>query len=221
MMIYTLSSGSSAYIIYRKLLKNPMTTKHIIAFKHKTGKARGKKYVFLSACRLGNLNLAKKLYEDGYTDHHFLSKALEFASEYNRMYIVKYLLSIGAGKLYQAFASACKYGHLRIAKRICERSSDTNFLHRLAHNDQFSLLYNVSMNGHLHVLKWFSRIGIDLSECDNLVLDIAAEHGHHQVVQYLIKIGCDPTLNNNGAIRRAIAGNHWDTVKILLPYLPI
>ena len=77
-------------------------------------------------------------------------------------------------------------------------------------------LINVARNGNLPEVKRLVAAGANPAAQDNDAIIGAAEHGHLNVVQYLVTLpGVDAAAPNNNAIILALGGGYWDIVRFL------
>jgi ankyrin repeat protein len=78
-----------------------------------------------------------------------------------------------------------------------------------------ALLWAVS-KGHLDVVKYFHKKGIDIFANDNMPILWAAESGHLEILKYLHENGADIFAQDNYAIRWASKCGHSEVVQYLI-----
>jgi ankyrin repeat protein len=111
------------------------------------------------AVKKADLDLVKKLIEQGADIHFNNDRALRSASLNGHLHIVKYLVNKGANiHIYddEALGDASVNGHLDIVKYLIEQGVDIH-----ANND--GALRNASYNGHLEVVKYLIDQGADIT----------------------------------------------------------
>lgn len=165
-----------------------------------------------TACRLGNLKTVKKLAEQGVKIETRYDTAINVASEFGQLEIVKYLVSINAeletsGARVPPLYTACKYGHLNIVKYLHGVGVDMT-----CKGSYFNPFMRVCKHGHLEIVKYLVSIGIGSSDKYGTAIRVACIKCRFKIVKYLVSIGgdCRPTLES-----AAVHGN-FDTVKFLV-----
>ncbi len=131
--------------------------------------------------------------------------ALQWASVYGELFLIKYLLQKGYKISDEFLRFAAEGGHLKVVKYFVEKKKKRNL------DINIALLF-ASERGHLPVVEYSVTQGADVSAYDDKPLRFASRSGRLSVVEYLIKHGANP---QNGLINAARNG-HLNVVKYLI-----
>lgn len=130
----------------------------------------------IESCTHGHLDVIKWLNQNMPHDWGTSnSAAIETASRYGYMPIVKYLHQSGRGKFsHEALNQACAGGYLSVVKYLHENSiSRCN-----------SEATNIACkNGYLHILEYLHLNGIAV--CTKKAMELACEFGHYDIIVFL------------------------------------
>lgn len=72
-----------------------------------------------------------------------------------------------------------------------------------------------SDRGHIEVIRFLVKMGVDIRAGDDYALKAAAVNGHSELVSYLVELGANPHAENDYAVKRAMANGHQDVVRYL------
>ena len=115
---------------------------------------------FVQACREGNLETVKYLYEANADIRSDNDYPVRLASENGHYEVVKYLCEVGAN-IYSVNDYAVRYasanGHIEVVKYLCEAGAD------FRSDNNFAVLH-ASKNGHLEVVEYLISLGADISK---------------------------------------------------------
>jgi ankyrin repeat protein len=120
--------------------------------------------------------------------------------------------------LSQNFLAACKKGNINLVKKYIAEGFNPKYK-----NNRGLIL--CAIHGHLKMVKYFVGIGCMsgsrtelqmTSDNSNAALEMAAEYGHLDIVEYLEDLGADLSTNDNYALRNSSYNFHWHVVKYLL-----
>jgi len=145
---------------------------------------------FLRACKDGNLRMVQTLLP---------------ASNPNQ-----------CDRFHSVLMYAVEGNHTEIALYLIEHGANVNYTKPLTHE---SPLIVASKLGNLDVVKSLIQHGADINHKSYSVTNAmmgASEHGHDQVVAYLIICGC----KQENSILIAVSHYHHKVVSLLLPYTP-
>jgi ankyrin repeat protein len=120
--------------------------------------------------------------------------ALGIASDYGRLGIVEYLISIGADKYYDdhsAFYSAIGSGRLDIVKCFATGKNESGVPIDI-HIDDDHAIQSASDCGHLEIVKYLVSLGADIHANDDYAYRVAIENDYPEIAEYLLSL--DPTL---------------------------
>ena len=107
-----------------------------------------------------------------------------------------------------ALREASENGFLKVIEYLIDLGANINCINNYVH---------VSCeNGHLDVIAFFYKNGINFHYENDRPLRAAAEKGQLDVVKYLIDIGLDVKAESNYCIRKASENNHTSVVKYLI-----
>lgn len=73
-----------------------------------------------------------------------------------------------------------------------------------------------ALHGHMDIVRLLVENGADVHAGNDMPLRGAAEEGHIEIVKFLLERGADMTANNNLSIRAAAKNGHFDTVALLV-----
>ena len=83
-------------------------------------------------------------------------------------------------ELNDALIRSCKYGHIELLKIYIKEKADV-----FANNNE--PIRTACINGHLHIVKYLIEVeGVPFFLEKNLLLTLAIENKHHEIVRYLI-----------------------------------
>jgi len=119
-------------------------------------------------------------------------------------------------RFHSALMYAVEGNHTEIALHLIEHGANVNYKKPLTHE---SPLIVASKLGNLDVVKSLIQHGADINHKSYSVTNAmmgASEHGHDQVVAYLIIYGC----KQENSILIAVSYYHHKVVSLLLPYTP-
>jgi len=139
----------------------------------------------IDAAEKGNLELIKKLVEQGVDVHARDDAALRWAAESGHLDVVKYLVEQGANVHAGddlALRWAAGNGHLDVVKYLVEQGANV-------HAGDDAALRWAAGSGHLDVVKYLVEQGANVHAGDDLALRWAAGRGHLDVVKYLESLG--------------------------------
>ena len=148
----------------------------------------------LEACRLGNMDLVKKIIEYGMTDEE-KDKNIDI------------LLLV-----------ACKHGHLELAKYLVEKGSSIDYVDEFG----FNCLLMASYHSHLELIKYFLDIGCDINQKDyeaETSVMYACANGNFEICKYLVEKGCtvtDSSIEGGTCFLYACGNGHLEMAKYLL-----
>ncbi len=134
------------------------------------------------------------------------NKALKEACEHGHLPVVKYLLEMGADIHFKndfCLFLAIKFKHISVVEFLIEKGSNI-------HLD--SLKQSIA-SGNLNLVKYLTNLGCIMNDGDDVVL--ASEHGHLDILQYLIEIGKDISVHNCQALVGASMNGHLEIVKYI------
>lgn len=167
-----------------------------------------------AAAHSGNLDLVKFLIENGadsLLDLHNFANAAFFATREGHLDILNYLIELGCN-FEHCFAEACADGYLNIVQHFIESGQTTSLLD----------LQKSTIGGHIHVLKYFHSIGIELGKIIDIggktILFCAIEQGDLTIVKFLVEIGMDfkhRTQDGRTPLLEACAYGHVEILKYL------
>ena len=112
--------------------------------------------------------------------------ALNYACEFGKLEIVKYLCSNNEIESFNEYAIqlAAMEGHSEIVKYLCEAGMDFRF----ENNAPFRWS---ARNGHYNVVKYLCEASADLHSFSDNAVHWASKNGHFEVTKYLIEKGAD------------------------------
>jgi ankyrin repeat protein len=142
----------------------------------------------------------------GFTED-YLDYYLETSFKYNRMDIIKYIISVGVGNINKALRLSAKIGDLEMVEFSIENNA----------NDFSGALESSAENGHLEVVKLLVKIIIDKDldlDCYE-ALESSVKNGHLEVIEYLLPFYIDEPDASN-FLNSAAEGGHLDIVKLLI-----
>ena len=116
--------------------------------------------LLIKACKEGDLEKVKYLYEAGADFRSYNNYALQAASENGHIQVVKYLCEAGADIRSDndyALEGASEHGHLEVVKYLCEAGADI-------HSDDDWAISLASIKGNLEVVKYLCEAGADISK---------------------------------------------------------
>lgn len=229
------------YLIYRKLLSGKKPgLREIQRYRAKLTWTHCLHAVFQGSCGIDDLSLVKRCIDLGACPSKYDYGVLWWACKKGSLRVFKYLLSLGYyPPNSHVILEASEAGHLAIVKLLVKLGYDPTYLEnapiiRASMNGHLSVvkyLWNIgcnpkdgqfwgwniiewaSSNGHLSVVKFLVQVGYDAIE---MSFGLACCGGHLHVVRFLYKIGCDPTGNNNEAMRVACYFGNLSIVKYLV-----
>lgn len=156
-----------------------------------------------------NLEVIKRLIEEGANPKADESYALRWAANNGHLEITKLLLPMSDPKdhVSEALRYAAMDGHLEIVKLLLPVSDPKAF-------NSFALRW-AAMNGHLEIVKLLIPVS-DPKDRGSSALKWAAENGHLEIVKLLIPVS-DPKAENSRALRWAAQYRHMEIVELLIP----
>lgn len=164
---------------------------------------------FTSACENGKFKVVKVLINGKSFD---LDEALIKASKNGHLKIVEFLLDNGANPINEdAFALACRFGDLEMAKLLYCRSYnsyDVNFLNKC-------LIISCKTNK-IEIVRFLVNIGADVRYDNDLALRISSELGFYEIVRFLVIMQSDVNAFNGDALISACQNGHTKVVEFLL-----
>ncbi|KAJ3027775.1 hypothetical protein HDV00_010861 [Rhizophlyctis rosea] len=99
-------------------------------------------------------------------------------------------------------------GHLEIV---------TTYIHDVKAKDLVRALGIAAEKGHLELVMLFIEdCSVDVHSDDDHPLKLASQHGHYEVVKYLIDVGADVHAGDDNALDHAAYGGHLEVVNLLI-----
>lgn len=160
------------------------------------------------AAENGHLDIVRFLVENGADIHIYDETPLKLATEAGHLNIVKYLAEHGANIHVgnnDILTIASKEEHLDIVKYLVENGVEINHL---------SLLFSVSRN-RLDMFKYFVKKGANINDKCNELLFLAAERGNLEIIKCLAEKGAFIRVNERVFVR-AIEHGHLDILQYLV-----
>lgn len=197
-----IANGTSAYVLYRKLLKNKIGMQHF--------RSNLIRYYKLAYDR--HLSLIRNILETR-PGEGILRTIIMLAIKSNNFGLIRYIASIGyrydcRDVLYPIYDSKNRSASviLRTIKLVMSFRPIRN---------RFAIIV-AARSGNLKVVKYFVSLGFDPTFNDNEAILAACATGNLKIVKFLISCGCDPQARDNSGIRYAIARNQLRMVKYLI-----
>lgn len=88
----------------------------------------------------------------------------------------------------------------------------------LKNTDYYNVSYYCCYYNNQNILEYIHSLGVDLKYNDDIGLRTASEHGHFQIVKYLLEKNSNADSKNSKSLRIACHNGHFDIVEILLKY---
>jgi len=133
--------------------------------------------------------------------------ALEYASRFGHLSVVKYLVEKGADMkaINRALMIACYRGHLPVTQYLVEQGADIH-----GH-----LLIRASECGHLSIVQYLLHKGANIHAMGGSALHKACQYGRLSVVKYLVEQGAD-MYSKYTSLAIASEVGHLSVVKYLV-----
>ncbi len=184
------------------------------------------KKTFGIACKEGNLQVAKWLYEnvEGLDISAHKDFAFRMACEYNRIDVIKWLYTVkpdidisACGEF--ALRLACYYGQFKTVKWLVTTKPNINV--HINSDYPFAI---ACAQGHLDVAKFLYKFypGINVRANNYEAFRKACTHGYNEVVSWLLEItpGLAQSSAMTGGFNQACSKGHLDVTQILIQQEP-
>ena len=138
--------------------------------------------------------------------------AVQWASEYGFLAVVKFLVNKGAdirANNDYALRMASANGHLAIVKFLLKKGANIH-----ASNDV--PLQWASKYGYTVVVKYLLEKGANIHAGDDFALKLASREGHLETAQHLVENGANVCADDNCALKLALERGHMDVAKFLM-----
>lgn len=161
------------------------------------------RYIFISACRKGNLNIAQKIsHIVGLDDVEYIRRAFRDACQYGQIYVVPWLLSIypriiSSDDIHYGITDALQYNHLEIAELLINNflNIKSDIRSDISTKDVF---YMACGRGYLRIVKFlWEYYEKERPNGDNLraVFKTVCRQGYLDIAKFLLQVA--PSLGND------------------------
>ena len=189
--------------------------------------------MFRYACRNGNLNIIKHLYNKGinirkkgyFTQTYYVNIHHKFEREKINYFGAKQILIkkvfmqgehhqvkhfIDNGLVLYNFSLkwACQGNHLEVVKFLIEKGADVT-------TDNNYPIRCASRKGNIEMMKYLISKGADITAKKHYAVRYASRYGHLNVVKLLVKHGSNISDKDNYALRLASMNGHYEVVKYI------
>jgi hypothetical protein len=101
---------------------------------------------------------------------------------------------------YQRFTNACTKGNLKVLEEMDNKSADF----------RGNAFKEACRKGHLHIIIWLHRVGVDIHVDNDYGLILACLYGHLEIARWLHKHNADIYTGKGKAFLAACQGCHLD-----------